>query len=248
MVDPGRERALLRTLWLVWAALCCLLPMAAVDPALSQLLRGADDQIIEVFRRITVLGEARWYLVPLGVAAPLLLLAGRRLGDRRAAARCTRLAWALIFVFAVVAVAGLATDLIKPLVGRARPKLLDQQGFYGFLPLTFRTDFRSFPSGHATTAMALAAALGCLLPRWRVVLLALGGALALTRVAVNAHFLGDVIGGATVAAFTTLLVRDWFAGRGLVFGPQAGEKMARLGPPVHSNDRGPVDVSGADEP
>ena len=38
-----------------------------------------------------------------------------------------------------------------------------------------------------------------------------------SRVIVNAHYLGDVIGGAAIGVFVTWALREWFAGHGVVF-------------------------------
>ena len=56
-----------------------------------------------------------------------------------------------------------------------------------------------------------------LIPRWRTGLLTVAGIVGFSRVAVNAHFVTDVIGGAALAVPTTLWVRQRFAAFGLVF-------------------------------
>lgn len=56
----------------------------------------------------------------------------------------------------------------------------------------------SFPSGHATTAFALAAALALLYPRGRAVFFTVAAMVAVQRVFAKAHFFSDVIVGATI--------------------------------------------------
>lgn len=126
-------------------------------------------------------------------------------------------AQAASFVFAAVALSSIATDLTKLAVGRLRPNLLLQDGLYGFDPWHMDSDFRGFPSGHATTVFALALALGWIEPRWRWPALIFALLIAATRIVINAHFLSDVVGGALVALLTALWLRRSFAQRGWVF-------------------------------
>ena len=211
------ERRLLAAMWLVWAGWVCLLSMHAFDAAVSQAARALPEDIHAIFRVITIAGLGKWYLWPLGLAAAGLVAASyARVTDERA--RCYRQwAWILIFAFLAVLLSGLLVDLIKVAVGRARPKLLDLVGFYGFLPVNFRADYQSFPSGHAATAASVALVLAYLRPELRWLALAYALPIAASRVIVNAHFLGDVVGGAALGLFVTWALREWFAGHKVVF-------------------------------
>jgi undecaprenyl-diphosphatase len=73
------------------------------------------------------------------------------------------------------------------------------------------------PSGHATTVVAAAIAIGAIWPRTRLVMWIYAAAIMISRVAVLAHHPSDVIAGALVALVGTHLLRRWFAARGLVF-------------------------------
>jgi len=211
-IDPMATRWWLAGLWLVWALLCCGLSMHALDATLAERVRDIPEPIQAWFRTVTVAGLAQWYLVPSGLGALGLWAAAVLTPDAERAGRYRRLAWALAFVFAAVALSGLVTDLIKLLVGRGRPKLLAESGFYGFLPFSFRgAAYQSFPSGHTTTAAALALAVGSLVPRLRTVLIAFVVVIAASRVIIGAHYLGDVMGGAAIGWFVAWAVRDGFA-------------------------------------
>jgi undecaprenyl-diphosphatase len=67
----------------------------------------------------------------------------------------------------------------------------------------------AFPSGHALHMGALASAAGTLPvgPRWAIRALAIG--LSLTRVAILAHWLSDVVAGFTLGAVLERLLRPW---------------------------------------
>src|SRR5439155_12773754 len=101
-------------------------------------------------------------------------------------------------LFAAIAVSGILVDLLKVIVGRPRPKLLFSAGNYEFSWIGLSADHWSFPSGHAATAAALAAALWCLWPQ-PVLLYIVGAALvAISRVVVGAHYLSDVVMGGVI--------------------------------------------------
>ena len=105
-----------------------------------------------------------------------------------------------ISVFIIVAAAGLMDDALKIVFGRARPYLWlagDDSGF-GFL--RYNAKFASFPSGHTTTSFAAALAFSMLWPRgkWWFLLAAL--LIGVSRIALDAHYLSDVIAGALLGS------------------------------------------------
>jgi undecaprenyl-diphosphatase len=86
-------------------------------------------------------------------------------------------------------VAGAATTTLKWLFRRQRPPG-DGLGFYS------RFDRHAFPSGHAGRCACLAVLLAPLLSTWAVAPLALWVVLVgLARVALQVHFISDVVGG-----------------------------------------------------
>ena len=206
-------------MWLVWAGWVCLLSMHAFDPAVSQAARALPEEIHALFRTITVAGLGQWYLWPLGLGAIGLVAASYTVakGNSERVRRYRQWAWILIFAFLAVLLSGLLVDLIKVVVGRARPKLLELAGFYGFLPVNFRADYQSFPSGHAATAASVAMVVVYLRPELRWPALAFALPIVASRVIINAHFLGDVLGGSAFGVFVTWMLREWFAGHKVVF-------------------------------
>jgi undecaprenyl-diphosphatase len=58
----------------------------------------------------------------------------------------------------------------------------------------------SFPSGHSTTAFAVATSLGSFYPEIMPLLLVLGANMAISRVIVGMHFLSDVVAGSGIGA------------------------------------------------
>jgi membrane-associated phospholipid phosphatase len=104
--------------------------------------------------------------------------------------------------------------LIKWIVGRERPfrgsdpsipQPLEFEPFRGGLAGLFDGRNLSFPSGHASLAMALAVGLGIAFPRYRWFFFAAAAACALERVAENAHYLSEVIAGGLLGTLCAIM-------------------------------------------
>lgn len=87
-----------------------------------------------------------------------------------------------------------ASALVKVSVERLRPPLADPT----VTSLVDVPSGYSFPSGHATTAFAAAAAVGLLHPRLRWPLLALAAVVGFSRVYLAVHWGLDVVAGAAL--------------------------------------------------
>jgi undecaprenyl-diphosphatase len=80
---------------------------------------------------------------------------------------------------------------VKRVVCRTRPRDIEPHCWANIIT----TDRFSFPSGHSTTAFAVALSLGSFYPEIMPVLLILAANVAISRVVVGMHFLSDVIVG-----------------------------------------------------
>jgi undecaprenyl-diphosphatase len=200
-----------------------LLDAAAVDWARNEphWFRGA-------FEKITDLGLSGWFLFPCGFV--LLFLAAVTSPKLTTLARGTLAALAARFgfVFLAVALPGLFVSIAKHVIGRARPYVGGHEDPFAYMPFIWRPAFASMPSGHATTAVAAAIAIGAIWPRSRTVMWLYAGLIMVSRVAVLAHHPSDVIAGALVALLGTYLLRRSFAARSLVF--RASDLRAKSGP------------------
>ncbi len=180
-----------RPLWPRLGAL--LLLLAAVVLALAAGWDQTAQQWCQAWRQSPLSRGLAWaaYWAGLG-GTQAALLAGLALwGWRRRDAGQVRAG--LAGIGAVIA-SGLMVQVCKHLVGRPRPSLaLPANEYFG---PTFKSDLLSFPSGHATTSFAVAAALSVWYPRAAWLFYALAALICLGRVLGNAHYLSDVLAGA----------------------------------------------------
>jgi membrane-associated phospholipid phosphatase len=118
--------------------------------------------------------------------------------------------WALPRILGCAYSAGLAANGLKLLLARTRPHSFD---FHGGVLHTFGDWFpmfsagsigQSFPSGHTTTAVALAAALVWLYPRGRYLFPIMALMVGCHRIESGAHFPSDVLWGAALGSLVAL--------------------------------------------
>lgn len=203
---PHNHRPWLYALVTAVLVSACLLSIAFFDIEIARFFKSIETTpLVRIAAAVTNVAKGGPYLV---ISALLFGLFHFYLRDRLRANQA-------LFVFAAVAVSGVLADLLKVLLGRARPKLLFHDNVYGFAFLHLRSEMQSFPSGHATTAAALAVALAILFPRYRVAFLIIGLLLAATRVIVAAHFLSDVLFSLVLGSLTVLVLKTQFERRGL---------------------------------
>ena len=197
------------------------------DPAIHELALKLDPHTRSIFQVVTDIGKSGWMLWPTGLA--IIVLAVVRTPDMSRRARVAFGHWIGVFGFIFLAVAGsgLLSQLVKGIIGRARPKFYETLGPLGFDPFAFTSTYASFPSGHTTTIFALATALTLMVPRLRILAFTVAVWVGASRFFVGAHYFTDVIGGAVLGiAFTLWLARS-FAARRNVFDMRGGKLQLR---------------------
>ncbi|NOQ32375.1 MAG: phosphatase PAP2 family protein [Helicobacteraceae bacterium] len=112
----------------------------------------------------------------------------------------------LAFFFLSLVVSGVISVVLKVFFGKARPLILKNDDFFGFTWLNFNYDYHSFPSGHTTTAFAIATSLALMFPRYIAVFYAYAITMGLVRIGCWAHFPSDVVAGAMVGTITVLFL------------------------------------------
>lgn len=195
----------------VATALAIAASIAWLDRPLAGYFRGSPPGIVAAFRVITQFGVSTGYLIAAALLALAFGIAARQVKIAAWKQRLGLHAWQAGFVFATVGGAGLAGDILKPLFGRARPKLWLDQGIFGFTWHGARADYWSFPSGHAITIVALALALAQVERRGLPLYVAAALLVVASRIVLTEHYLSDVLAGALVAALAHWAARAGFA-------------------------------------
>ena len=219
-LDPGSTTGLLLTaactiVALAMTALGVLLVMVrrtwglarSDTPFATWAAEQATGGSTEVLKLVSTLGGTAAVLSVCTVVAVVEVVRTRR--------------WTLVWLLATTVGGQFAlVALIKWLVARARPDVLQLSGFAG----------ESFPSGHAAAAAATYACAALLLGRRRsratrtllaASAAAIAGAVAATRVLLGVHWFTDTLAGAALGW-------GWFAVCSIAFGGRA----LRFGSPV----------------
>ncbi|MBF0568532.1 MAG: phosphatase PAP2 family protein [Nitrospirae bacterium] len=128
--------------------------------------------------------------------------------------------------FYTLCASGLTVQIIKHLVGRARPRITDS--FIAIGP-SLHVDYDSFPSGHTALAFSIACILSSYFKRYSVIFYSFAVLAGFDRVKAGSHFPSDVIAGAFVGMAVTKLLSPWLR-------PESGPGTHT--PPPHQGQRG----------
>ncbi len=208
----------------VLTAVLCTLSYFYFDQRAIYYFLSVDPEIIAIFRVLTEGGDALYSLLVGGLAFLIgrNLLRGARTDKLRYWSERAKV-WGL-FLFVSVAASGLLMNVLKVILGRARPVKLLTENLYGFHFFEFSPKMMSLPSGHSNTAVATALALWYIWPKsWPLGLLLAGGVMV-SRVGLIKHFPADTLAGAYLAMVTTFYVYRYFRDRYPQCFAEKGEK------------------------
>jgi membrane-associated phospholipid phosphatase len=182
-----------RWLWL-------LAGIAAV--ALVWPLDGRVDAALDVGRNM-VLRRLAWWCSKFGEGW-VVALVGTVLSAVFLVVNRPQRAAKIFFIVLTAEFTGGVATLLRVLTGRTRPNNLEvPQGFYGVWHaghwIIGQAKFSAFPSGHAATAVGLAAAAWLWHRGWGAVAAAYALAVMWSRIALQAHHLSDVVASVVLA-------------------------------------------------
>jgi undecaprenyl-diphosphatase len=204
------------------------------DGAATINSKRLPQALIDFVNWFTDFGRSGWFLIPTALTVAACAIAGAFLKLTGMQHRVlAALAVRAEFVFIAIAVPGLVDAVLKRLIGRARPLMIDWHipHPFSYSPFNGRGAFHSMPSGHATTAVCAAIILGAMWPKARPYLWIYAVAICMSRVILLAHHVSDILIGALIGAFFAILIRDSFAARGLIFYvDKSGHVMPKPGP------------------
>lgn len=225
------RRAARHALWLsAGLGVAIIVLMFAIDAwEIAQMPKRGTPSLWWL-RIVTDFGKDEYVLAVLGAMLIVIAIVAPALrGVRRS--MLFGLGTRLQFIFFAVAVSNLVTEVLKYCIGRGRPFVGGEGNVFHFLHFAGSPAYYSFPSGHATTAFALAMAVSAVWPQARVAMAIYALIIATSRLVLLAHHPSDVVAGAMVGIVGTVFVRYWFAARRLGFAIQRdGSIVSLVGP------------------
>lgn len=191
--------------------------MLFIDRLLIGEARLAPAWVRDVFEWITWFGIAGWFLWPTSIALVIIAASPWRKLTHFSQGVLAAIIVRLGFVFLAIGTPVLFAAIVKRLIGRARPLVNEIVNPYSYEPFVWNESYASLPSGHSTNVFAAAIAIGAIWPKARLPMWIYAVVIAASRVILDAHFPSDVMAGAIVGSVGAMMVRGWFAARGLGF-------------------------------
>ena len=155
-----------------------------------------QSNLKKIFIEITEIGNSLWIFLTSFFCFFLFFFLEKKNSNNK---NFSKLKIASALLFGSTLVAGIITQLLKHIVGRARPNHASEADYLGINFFNFDSAFHSFPSGHTSTIFVVAIVLSFVLPKLKYFFLFFSFIVGLSRVVVGAHYLSDVIGGIAVA-------------------------------------------------
>ncbi|QLE79730.1 phosphatase PAP2 family protein [Francisella sp. Scap27] len=186
-------------------------------PVENYIKHDMPNYIPPYFEIITRFGLALYLLIPLVIIViARLFIDGDKLSEKpRNLFNCvTSYSW---FLIATVAISGIVGQILKFIIGRARPKFFLEYGSHYFQHFHKPGyDFASMPSGHSITIAAFSLGLLYLFPKLRVFWVFCALLVAFSRVVLGSHYPSDVVFGLSVGFYTTIFIYYWMKNRELI--------------------------------
>jgi membrane-associated phospholipid phosphatase len=193
---------------LIAVSLSCLGLGLLVDRETALFIAAHPDRVHRpVFAIITKAGDATGWLAALVLGIGVCAGLARSARFQRHRAGLIRQAWNFWFIILACLVSGVIHHGLKIIIGRYRPRYLISEDLYGISPFNFDIAQNAFPSGHSQTIFSICAGLALVYPRFAGLFLMLAGVVAISRIALLAHYPSDVLFGAYLGICTAILLK-----------------------------------------
>lgn len=218
----------------------CFFSFHFLDQQLVLFFEKIPRNINLFFQWVSVYGKAKFFLYPSAIVFFISLFFLKIKSQIKPRHELAQTARNSLFLFVSVAASGLVTDILKFALGRFRPIVWLENGYYGLAFFEHEFHATSFPSGHASNTVSfLAAAFLLTKPRyrpWLIPLFIFTIIIILSRLFINAHYFSDVLFGIFVACATTITLHKYFFKKsaGLLFkmgiheGPRPGIRVDEI--------------------
>ena len=135
-----------------------------------------------------------------GIVAVLAVVLLLLLGNRELAGK----------LFLTFIISGLIAQVLKNLFHAPRPQAFFQKTYHHFITGVTHGGFASFPSGHTTTAFAIATLLACNMRcnKTCITFFVLACGIGYSRIYLGQHFVPDVLAGMMIGICTSMVVEN----------------------------------------
>ncbi|UVK37258.1 phosphatase PAP2 family protein [Mesorhizobium sp. AR10] len=215
--------------WQIWLLIWAFLTAAAfvcLDTPAGMLRGQWSPGFVQLADFFTQFGLGGWYLIPSALLLVIANLIDWRSLSRRSLMLVYNWTCLAFLVLSAVGLSGLAVNVLKYAIGRARPMYFNDFGVLSLHPFAFDARFAGFPSGHATTMGAVFGVALLLFPKRWYIALPITACIASTRVFVGAHYPSDTVAGFGLGCAFALACGLIFARLGFMF------RSTRSGLPV----------------
>jgi membrane-associated phospholipid phosphatase len=196
--------------YLAYATVACALVLTVFyywfDIAIMVWFKNHISTSVQCYRFSTICGNifrpSHWLV--LGIAAAAFGCYARFIMQQKTNAN------AFFFFACCVILAYVVCAVLKITLARYRPIEFYNYGLYGFHFFSFKYNFNSMPSGHATMAFAGLCSFARLFKRHWLTFLCLGSAtiISLTRLVIMAHYPSDIMLGGFIGIMSVLTVEQ----------------------------------------
>ena len=174
--------------------------------------------VVESGLNFTDVGKSGWILFLAGYVFFAGFAASKHAASYRVPAAARLLTAAAAYIFITVALSGLAANVLKRVIGRARPHFSSKsREFSAFRPSPTIPPMKVFPRATLRPRPLFLSASASCCRRCAYALLIAGIWIGLARVIVGAHYPSDVIAGLALGAWFALAVAARFARYGILF-------------------------------